>query len=139
MKPASSAPAHADQASAQSGFSLIETLVAIVLLSIGLIGLLGLQARAARMSTETEDMTRASLLANEIAAAMWISSTGTTVTPAQITAWNARAADPTSGGMRDGTVTVTTAGKIATITITWRSSTPNSTATDRYVTNVVIP
>lgn len=139
MKPASPAPAHADQTSAQSGFSLIETLVAIVLLSIGLIGLLGLQARAARMSTETEDMTRASLLANEIASAMWVNSTGTTVTAAQIAAWNARAADPTSGGMRGGTVTVTTAGKIATITITWRSSTPNSTATDRYVTNVVIP
>ena len=126
-------------ASAARGFSMIETLIALVLLSIGLIGLLGLQARAARMSTDTEDMTRASLLANEIASSMWVSSNATTVTPAQISAWNARAADPISGGMRDGAVTVTTAGKIATITITWRSSSPNSTATDRYVTNVVIP
>jgi type IV pilus assembly protein PilV len=126
-------------ASAARGFSLIETLVALVLLSIGLMGLLGLQARAARMSTDTEDMTRASLLANEIASSMWVSSNATTVTPAQISAWNTRAADPTSGGMRDGTVSVTTAGRIATITITWRSSSPNSSATDRYVTNVVIP
>ena len=124
---------------AQRGFSLIEAMVAVALLSIGLIGLLGLQARAARMSTDTEDMTRAALLANEIASAMWVSVNATAVTPAQIAAWNARAADPTSGGMRDGAVTVTTAGKIATITITWRSSAPNSTATDRYVTNVVIP
>jgi type IV pilus assembly protein PilV len=126
-------------ASAARGFSMIETLIALVLLSIGLMGLLGLQARAARMSTDTEDMTRASLLANEIASSMWVSTSAATVTPAQISAWNARAADPTSGGMRNGTVSVTTAGKIATITITWRSSSPNSSATDRYVTNVVIP
>lgn len=133
IQPSSATPA------AARGFSMIETLIALVLLSIGLMGLLGLQARAARMSTDTEDMTRASLLANEIASSMWVSTSAATVTPAQISAWNARAADPTSGGMRDGTVSVTTAGKIATITITWRSSSPNSNATDRYVTNVVIP
>ena len=139
MKQPTRIPPSSATPSAARGFSMIETLIALLLLSIGLMGLLGLQARAARMSTDTEDMTRASLLANEIASSMWVSTSAATVTPAQISAWNARAADPTSGGMRDGAVTVTTAGKIATITITWRSSAPNSTATDRYVTNVVIP
>jgi type IV pilus assembly protein PilV len=139
MKQPTRIPPSSATPSAARGFSMIETLIALLLLSIGLMGLLGLQARAARMSTDTEDMTRASILANEIASSMWVSTSAATVTPAQISAWNARAADPTSGGMRDGTVSVTTAGKIATITITWRSSSPNSSATDRYVTNVVIP
>lgn len=51
---------------AASGFSLIEVLVAIVLLSIGMLGLSALQARAALMGIESYQRTQALLLAQDM-------------------------------------------------------------------------
>jgi type IV pilus assembly protein PilV len=50
----------------QSGSSLIEVLVAMLILAIGLIGFAGLQAQALRMNYETLQRTRASALAEEL-------------------------------------------------------------------------
>lgn len=51
---------------AAAGFSLIEVLVAIVLLSIGMLGLSALQARATLMGIESYQRTQALLLAQDM-------------------------------------------------------------------------
>ncbi|MEI7970290.1 MAG: prepilin-type N-terminal cleavage/methylation domain-containing protein [Betaproteobacteria bacterium] len=122
----------------EEGVSLVEVLVALLLLSVGLVGVLGLQARAVRIAGDAENMTRAVLLANEASSTMWVSRTAS-LPAATVTAWQNRVADATGGGLRDGTGAIAVAGNTATITITWRSSAPGVTGTDRYVTQVVIP
>jgi len=54
------------RARAPGGFSLIETLVAIVLLSIGMLGLAALQGRATLMGIESYQRTQALLLAQDM-------------------------------------------------------------------------
>lgn len=123
------------------GFSLIELLVGVLIISFGLLGLLTLQARTLQMSTTTEDSMRAALLAQEIAATM-INANNVNVTPAQQAAWAASAADPTSIGMPNGTVAITvTAPNAANIQVTWRSTGSTAAANDtfRYNTTVVLP
>lgn len=52
------------------GFSLLEVLIAIVVLSIGLLGLAGLQFSALRNNNQSYERTQAHILAYEIADAM---------------------------------------------------------------------
>ncbi len=52
--------------SAASGFSLIEVLVAVLVLSIGLLGMAGLQTTGLRFNTDAYYMTQATWLANDL-------------------------------------------------------------------------
>jgi len=52
---------------AQAGFSLIEVLVAVVVLSIGILGIAGLQARVVQQNTQTYARTQATILAQNMA------------------------------------------------------------------------
>jgi type IV pilus assembly protein PilV len=132
----------------QTGMTLIEVLVAILIFSFGLIGLVGLQARAMQFSTSAEDTGRAALLANEIAASIAM-QTSTVVQPVVISvsasaaeAWQARAANMQAGGLPNGTATIAASGNSATITITWQPPSAASgaaNAINRFVTSVVIP
>ena len=109
----------------QRGFSLIEVLVSVLLLSLGVLGLIGLQARTMEMSGEAEDRNRAAMLADDAASLMWMQHS-VTLSSAALTAWqNSVAAQLPSGA---GTVT-TVAGKAdaVDVTITWR---PPARATD---------
>jgi type IV pilus assembly protein PilV len=123
----------------QAGLTLIEVLVAILIFSFGLLGFVGLQARAIQYSTSAEDSNRAALLANEIAAAA-VTSGNINLGSSVISAWQARASDPTGVGLPNGNGAYTVAGNVATITITWR---PNGAASgalnaqNQYVTQVV--
>ncbi len=130
----------------QSGVSLIEVLVAILIFSFGLVGLIGLQARAMQFSTGAEDTSRAALLANEMASTMVSQQTmNTTTLAAAITAWQGRVADPTTAGLPSGvgSVTVDATAGVATITITWQPPSAASAAGDSlshsYTTQVVLP
>jgi type IV pilus assembly protein PilV len=121
------------------GFSMIEVLVSIVILSIGLIGLVGLQARGLQFSVSAEDTNRASLLANELATSMWTART-VSLPAATISAWQTRVADVTADGLPNGSGAVSVAGGVATITLTWHPPSAASGADDnRYVTQVVVP
>lgn len=53
--------------SAQSGFSLIEVLVAIIILSIGMLGAVGMQAAAMQSNKETRNQSVATSFARELA------------------------------------------------------------------------
>lgn len=119
-----------------SGMSLIEIMVAVLLISFALLGLMALQARAVQFSVDSEDSTRAALLASELAATMWAKNTVTV--PDDILLWQARVRDASNAGLPGGEGTVTYVGSTATISIQWQP--PRlAAATNRYVTDVVIP
>lgn len=132
--------------SAQGGVMLLEVLVSILIFSFGILGMVGMHARAAQFSTNAEDRNRASLLANEIATAMWTAGT-TTLPAATITAWQARVGTAaaqvladnslaTPAGLPNGVGDVSVAAGVATITITWRAT--FDSADNRFVTQVVL-
>lgn len=117
------------------GISMIEVLVVLVLFSFGLIGVVGLQAKAVQNSVSAEDSNRAAMLANEIASAMWTNQS-VIITPAALTAWNTAVADPTGRGLPNGQGTVTVAGNLATITVTWRAPHEPAGTVHTYLTHV---
>lgn len=122
------------------GFSMIEMLVGVLIITFGLLGLITLQGRALQASIGTEDSQRATLLAAEMAATMF-DQNNVNVNAATVEAWAARAADPASGGLPNGVGTVTVNGNTARVTVTWRpvQSTGAANDTNRYSTDVVIP
>lgn len=129
----------------QSGMTLIEVLVSILIFSFGILGMVGLLARASQFSVDAEDRNRASLLANEIASAMWTAGSVTNVPPPVLAAWTRRVRDPQAGGLINGTGAITFegagSGTVATIEVTWRHpgrKAEDSGSTNRYVTQVVI-
>lgn len=125
---------------AQRGMTLIEVLIAILVFSIGMLGTVAMQARAIQYSGDSEDRTRAAMLANEIVASMWARGTVSPDT-ATLTAWVAQIQDAARGLPNgNGTVSAPDADGVVTVTITWKA--PNKQAADadsRYVTKVAMP
>ena len=136
----------------QSGMTLIDVLVSILLVSIGMIGLLGLLATTTKNGNNAQDRNRAALLANELATDMWLNnSTNVTAGPlaADFAAWQGAVV---AGLYPNAVGAVTMAGPVATITITWtppNQSASNSASTvnaydnqvvnNTYSTQVVLP
>ncbi len=122
----------------QSGVALIEVLVSVLLFSLGILGLIGLQTRAISLSVDAEDRNRAALIANDIAAAMWINRT----VSVDAAAWTTRAGNLAAGGLPGANVQITSnaAANTADILITWR---PPQRATgeqdSRLTTRVALP
>ena len=117
------------------GVSMIEVLVVIVLFSFGLIGVVGLQAKAVQNSVSAEDFNRAAMLANEVASEIWTNQS-VILNPNTITAWNTAVGNPTGRGLPNGQGTVTVAGNVATITLTWRAPHDPVASSRNYVTHV---
>lgn len=129
------------RARSQSGFTLIEVLVAILICSIGLLGIVGLQARAIQYTVGAEDASRAVRLADE--AAWHMLDLNTTNLPADVyAAWQARVRDPNLGfAYGDGNIVIdpTDADRIARITITWTPpGAASGAAPNRYSTEVAV-
>lgn len=126
----------------QSGMTLIEVLVAILIFSFGLLGFVGLQARAIVYSTSSEDSNRASVLANDIATTMVLNQT-VNLPPSTISAWQTRVTNTTAAGLPNASASVAaTSVNSATVTITWRAPSASASAansTNQYVTQVYIP
>lgn len=133
------------------GFTLLETLVALVVFSIGLLGIVALQARSVQMSVDGEDRNRAALLADEVISAMWTSAVGggsstcgggATVCPinltsTELTAWETRVSS-VLGASAVGAVTGPDTSGLVTVQITWRPpSRPAAEPASVYTTKVV--
>lgn len=121
--------------------TLLEVLVGILIFSIGILGIVGLQARAVQLSVDSEDRTRAALLANEIISTMWAQNT-LALAASTTAAWLARVQDPSVSGLpnANGTVSAPDVNGVVTVTITWRS--PAKLAADgdsTYITRVAMP
>jgi type IV pilus assembly protein PilV len=135
----------------QSGMTLIEVMVAVLIFSLGLLGLVGLQSRAVQFSTIAEDSNRAALLANEIASEILLKNLprGTSATAAVdltgvgVSAWQGRVSNTTKNGLPNGSGTITTLGNVATITITWKATSAKASgpgsSSNQYVTQVFLP
>ena len=110
-----------------------------MIFSFGLLGFVGLQARAVQFSVSAEDTNRAALLANDIGAALAYTQVDQKLPDSMITAWQTKVADPTLGGLPNGTGTVEVDGNIVTITLTWKATgaASGANATNKYVTQVV--
>jgi type IV pilus assembly protein PilV len=122
-------------AHAQRGVALLECLMALLIFSVGLLGLLGLEARVMGISTNSENRSRAAMLASEVASQMWLHNTVVATDPA-IVAAKANAANQSLGGLPGGAVAITQIGttNAADITVTWQESTgPASQLTTRVI------
>lgn len=58
----------------QSGFLLLEVLIALLIFALGVLGLVGLQANAIKQSSQAKYRADATLLANELIGQMWVSN-----------------------------------------------------------------
>ncbi len=130
--------------SAQSGFSLVELLVAVMILAIGLLGLAKLQVTAIKVNSQSESMMAASTIAQgiieEIAAldssdAMFNS----TVTDA---VWDTSPITVEGGGTYDITYNVETGYKGVTnlcmVTVTVKSTTALANVGGNKIRTVVV-
>lgn len=122
------------------GFSMIEVLVGLLIITFGLLGLMSMQARALQSSVGTEDAQRAALLANEMAVAMF-NANAVDVGGDAVKTWQARVSDASARGVPNGVGEVTvTSPTTARITVSWRPVQSRATdAAHRYSTDVVIP
>jgi type IV pilus assembly protein PilV len=151
----------------QGGMTMIEVLVAVVLLTIGLVGLLGLLATVTKNSSDAQDRNRAAMLANELAAAMWANNSVNVTTGPLLTAYNEwliTANSANAAGKAKGlnlvaqacvvcppttALPVGSTAQAATITIQWQApykaaNTTNGTnvtqeVINTYTTEVVLP
>jgi type IV pilus assembly protein PilV len=131
------------------GFTLLETLVALVVFSVGLLGIVALQARSIRMSVDSEDRNRAALMADEVISQMWTSAVGggsstcggstvcsLNLTAAELTGWSNRVTAGLPSGA--GSVTGPDANGIVTVQISWRPpSRPTAEPDNVYTTKLV--
>lgn len=58
---------------AQQGSTLLETLIAILIFSLGILSIVGLQATSVKLSSDAKYRSDANLLVNQIIAKMWVS------------------------------------------------------------------
>jgi type IV pilus assembly protein PilV len=126
---------HRAQRSVARGFTLIEALVALVVLSIGLLGVAGMQIAGLRANLSAGSRTQASYLADDIVdrmranttsarngeynVALGATLTGTTTAQMDVQTWVTELATLPSG---KGSITVAPITNIATIIIQWVDS-----------------
>jgi type IV pilus assembly protein PilV len=61
----------------QRGFTLLESLIAVSIFTIGTLAMVGLHARAARLSTDAQQRAEAAFLANQLLARMMVADPAT--------------------------------------------------------------
>lgn len=126
----------------QSGFLLIEALIAIAIFSIGLLGLVAMQAKAVQFSVDAEDRNHAALLASEIVSTMWAQQTvDTSSLTTEIGAWQTRVKTtlPPYGDTVTADVSAADSDGVVTVTIGWTPVTIRQAVRRSYVTQVVMP
>jgi type IV pilus assembly protein PilV len=133
-------------ASRQRGLTLIEVLIALLVLSFGVLGMAMLQARALQYLADAEDRGRAARLVDELVSQMWLNRTVSLPT-ATVDAWKSRVQDPTVSGLSGSTIAISAPDALGVVTITltwlppyWRTSDLRSDLDKpSYSTKVVIP
>jgi type IV pilus assembly protein PilV len=123
------------------GVTLIEALVALLVLSFGVLGVVGLQGRALQYAVDAEDRNRAALLADDLVGLMWLNRTVSLPT-ATVSAWTARVQNAATSGLPQASTTVSApdALGVVTITVRWRPPSRKAASGDlSYTTKVTVP
>lgn len=123
------------------GFTLIETLVALLVLSFGVMGLVALQGRALQYAVDAEDRNRAALLADELVSTMWLARS-VSLPATTLDRWKAQVQDTATSGLPQASASVSSPDTlgVVTITIRWRPPTRKAASGDLlYTTKVAIP
>jgi type IV pilus assembly protein PilV len=139
----------------QAGMTLIEVLVAILLISFGIVGLLGVLATSVVNSTDAENRNRAALIANQIGSQMVLNQSVASCTTSPATdlvcfnlisnvATATVSGSPNPAYLPNGAVAFAgTTASSTQITVTW--NTPGTkfgtttTPTATYITQVMLP
>lgn len=124
----------------QSGMMLIESLLAILVFSLGILALVGLQGMAIKQSTDARYRTEASLLANDIIGQMWVSDRTTAVLQANFNtggaaynAWRARVGGVLPGVAANPPDIAIDGQGIATVTVRWAAPNEADPVTHSHV------
>lgn len=131
----------------QSGFSLLEALVTLAILSVALLGLAFLQAQGMQMNTSAYARTQASILASDIIDRMRLNSANAAAydtgsfspTPASCTITGAPDADNDrhcwygrlQSALPQGDGAIAVNGSVVTVTVSW-SERPGATQDDDF-------
>ncbi|AMP06722.1 type IV pilus modification protein PilV [Collimonas pratensis] len=135
----------------QSGFFLLEVLIAVLIFSFGILGLVGLQATTINNSVSAEDRSQAALLADNLVGMMWAKSKlvggscdllcATDAGSAKdYTNWKTQVAASLQSGVGKATLDATNPS-LVTISITWTAASKSNntkTASHNYTTEVVV-
>lgn len=124
----------------QSGFMMIEVLVAILLFSVGLLGLVALQTSTAQNATNAEYRSIAASLSNELVSQMWIKKTADPSSSAlsgDITTWKNKVA---TSGLPNAIGEVQQTGNVTSVIVRYKlPSKTGAENSNRFLTQVVIP
>ena len=110
-------------ASSQRGILLLESLIAILLISFGILGLVGLWANSVKDVSEAKYRSDASFLANELIAQMWLARPIPAAGYTPPASWTTRVTNTLPSGI--GTVVVADVAPApppqlqATVTVSW--------------------
>lgn len=99
----------------QSGFSMVEVLVAVIILAVGLLGVAGVQLASLQQITTANQRTQATLFTQDLAEKLRLSADGE-LTTAELNAVKAQMR-AVMGSAAD--VTISKEDDIATITVSW--------------------
>ncbi len=124
----------------QTGFTLIEILVALLVFAFGILGLVGLQANAIRFSTDAQQRADATFLADQLLGRMLISDrataaafahypngttmcapTGSASTNAVVTEWLGEVQRVLNGAPEDQQIVIDAATGQVTVRMCWTS------------------
>lgn len=131
----------------QTGSMMLESLIAILIFSMGIIAIVGMQASAVKASSDAKYRSDAGMLANQLVGQMWVSDRtpatmqtnfqgGGGVDGASYTAWLADVQTTLPGSAANPpVVTVNTATSVVTIRLNWVA--PGELSTTLHSYNVV--
>lgn len=107
----------------ENGFTLIEVLIAVVILAIGLLGVAGLQVVSLQQTNNAHLRTMANLQAQDAAELLRLNG-GSGLSTGEMTALNNRLKERMADD--SATIAVNVQGTMATITLSWSESVPVS-------------
>lgn len=114
---------------AQSGMAVVETMVAILVFSLGILGIVGLLAASMKNTAEAKYRTLASNLASQVVGEMWVADKTNAAlkdafeSPAgeQYAAWKTRVENALPGATANAPSIAISNANVATITVRWQA------------------
>ncbi|RBP29195.1 type IV pilus assembly protein PilV [Marinobacter pelagius] len=117
-----------------SGFSLIEVLIAVVILAIGLLGVAAVQVVSLQQTNNSYLQTKANLHAQNIAERIRLNG-GNSLSTSEVSEVEAEVEESLGS---DATVQTALNGSLATITLTWEEKVPASQESDGTETRTFV-